>query len=176
MQTIPKNLEPYDQHGKEDNNRDWRVQRFVKGRQEQIHNWMTLLGIGYAVTEYLISNSHNVVLLARSTGPLEELKERSPERVSICAGDLGDFSFAERSVNIALKEFGRLDGLILNHGVLEPATRIADSDPEAWRKCFDVNFFSLVAFVRLHQIRVCQLLNTGRSKPLCRLFEKPRVE
>ncbi|KAI4290200.1 MAG: hypothetical protein L6R35_000523 [Caloplaca aegaea] len=105
-------------------------------------------GIGYAIAEYLIRNSHNVVLLARSTGPLEDLKKRSPDRVSICVGDLADFSFAERSVEMAIKDFGKLDGLILNHGVLEPASRIVDSDPKAWRACFDVNFFSLVAFIK----------------------------
>ncbi|KAL8990788.1 MAG: hypothetical protein Q9177_000640 [Variospora cf. flavescens] len=105
-------------------------------------------GIGYAIAEYLIRNSHNVVLLARSTGPLEDLKKRSPDRVSICVGDLADFSFAERSVEMAVKDFGKLDGLILNHGVLEPASRIVDSDPKAWRACFDVNFFSLVAFIK----------------------------
>lgn len=106
-----------------------------------------LSGIGFAIAEYLISNSHNVVLLARSTGPLEELKKRSPEQVSVCAGDVAESGFAEKSIDIAIRDFGGLDGLILNHGMLEPATRISNSDPEAWRKCFDVNFFSCVAFV-----------------------------
>lgn len=105
-------------------------------------------GIGRAVAEYLINNGHNVVLCARSKESLEELKAKSPDQVSICAGDLANFSLAEKSVKIAQKDFGQLDGLILNHGVLEPAARLANSDPEAWRKCFDVNFFSLVAFVR----------------------------
>ncbi|KAL9031303.1 MAG: hypothetical protein Q9196_000659 [Gyalolechia fulgens] len=105
-------------------------------------------GIGFAIAEYLISNSHNVVLLARSAEPLEKLREKSPDQVSVCSGDLADFSFAKKGVEIAKKDFGRLDGLILNHGVLEPATRIGSSDPEAWRKCFDVNFFSLVALIR----------------------------
>ncbi|KAL8723335.1 MAG: hypothetical protein Q9181_007304 [Wetmoreana brouardii] len=109
---------------------------------------MTGLGIGLAIAEYLINKSHNVVVLARSTGPLEELKAKSPEQVSLCAGDLADFSLAEKSVETAQKDFGRLDGLVLNHGVLEPATRLANSDPEEWRKCFDVNFFSLVAFIK----------------------------
>ncbi|KAI4170799.1 MAG: hypothetical protein LQ343_004688 [Gyalolechia ehrenbergii] len=101
-------------------------------------------GIGFAIAEYLISNSHNVVLLARSAEPLGKLREKSPDQVSVCAGDLADFSFAEKGVEIAKKDFGRLDGLILNHGVLDPATRIATSNPEAWRRCFDVNFLSLI--------------------------------
>lgn len=111
---------------------------------------MTVLGIGFAIAENLISNSHNVVLLARSAEPLEKLKTRSPDRVSFCYGDLGDFSFAEKAVEIARKNFGRLDGLVLNHGMLEPATRIADSVVGEWRRCFDVNFLSLVGFVWLY--------------------------
>ncbi|KAL8758016.1 MAG: hypothetical protein Q9199_001800 [Rusavskia elegans] len=105
-------------------------------------------GIGFAIAEFLIHESHNVVLLARTAGPLENLKARSPGQVSICTGDLADFSLAERSVAIAKEDFGQLDGLILNHGILAPATRIADSSPKEWQHCFDVNFFSLVAFVK----------------------------
>ncbi|KAL8939495.1 MAG: hypothetical protein Q9216_003323 [Gyalolechia sp. 2 TL-2023] len=114
-------------------------------------------GIGSAIAEYLISHSHNVVLLARSAEPLEKLREKSPDQVSICSGDLADFSFADKGVETAIKKFGRLDGLILNHGVLEPATRIANSDPEAWRRSFDVNFISLVAFIKaaLPYLRKC---------------------
>lgn len=104
-------------------------------------------GIGFAAAEYLINHSHNVVLVARSAEALKMLQAKAPDRVSICVGDLADFSLGEKSVEIANKDFGRLDGLILNHGMLEPATRIADSDPNAWRQCFDVNFFSLVALV-----------------------------
>lgn len=105
------------------------------------------IGIGFAIAEFLIRESHNVVLLARTAGPLENLKARSPEQVSICTGDIADFSLAEKSVAIAKEDFGQLDGLILNHGILAPATRIADSSPKEWQHCFDVNFFSLVAFV-----------------------------
>ena len=46
-----------------------------------------------------------------------------------------------------LEEFGQIDALVLNHGTLEPVTRISDSSVEAWKKGFDVNFFSAVAWV-----------------------------
>ncbi|KAL8707667.1 MAG: hypothetical protein Q9220_007329 [cf. Caloplaca sp. 1 TL-2023] len=101
-------------------------------------------GIGLAVAEYLIDASHNVVLLARTADPLEKLRSKSPKQVSTCVGDIADFAVAAKAVEIANRDFGQLDGLILNHGILDPATRIANSDPEAWRKCFDVNFFSLI--------------------------------
>lgn len=48
-----------------------------------------------------------------------------------------------------MKAFSKLDGLILNHGILEPLKRVSDSTPEEWRAAYDINFFSLLAFVRL---------------------------
>lgn len=50
-------------------------------------------------------------------------------------------------IDLAIKAFSNLDGLILNHGTLEPLKRISDSTPKEWRAAFDINFFSLLAFV-----------------------------
>ena len=61
---------------------------------------------------------------------------------------MADFSLAQEAVDLTMKEFGQLDGLIINHGMLPPVSKIADSDVGAWKKSFDVNFFSAVAFVR----------------------------
>ena len=51
------------------------------------------------------------------------------------------------AVNTALTTFSRIDALILNAGVVAPFGFIADPSATsiaAWRKHFDVNFFSLV--------------------------------
>jgi len=88
-----------------------------------------------------------VVVLARSQEPLQKLKEQYGGRVEVLAGDLSDMSFGQKAVDLALASFGRLDGLVLNHGVLGQVGKIADADPEQWKKGFDVNFISLVAFV-----------------------------
>ena len=108
---------------------------------------MSPSGIGRAIAQYLISESHNVVLLARSEGPLEELRTQHLEQVRILAGDMSDLSLPERAIEYTLKEFDRFDGLVINHGTLDPVGRIASSDVKAWRAGFDVNFFSAVAFV-----------------------------
>jgi len=104
-------------------------------------------GIGRAIAQYLIDNSHNVVLLARSEGPLEELRVQYPEQVRTLASDISDPSLPKKAIEYTLKEFGSLDSLIINHGTLEPVVRVADSDVNSWKKGFDVNFFSAVAFV-----------------------------
>ena len=79
-------------------------------------------------------------------------------------GNLGDFSLAQKAVESALEAFGKLDGLILNHGMMDPVTKIETSDVEEWRKLFDVNFFSLVAFVSIERPEtVIFLTETGQS-------------
>ena len=79
-------------------------------------------------------------------------------------GNLGDSSLAQKAVKSALEAFGKLDGLILNHGMMDPVTKIETSDVEEWRKLFDVNFFSLVAFVSIKRSEtVISLTETGQS-------------
>ncbi|KAL8790557.1 MAG: hypothetical protein Q9195_006301 [Heterodermia aff. obscurata] len=103
-------------------------------------------GIGLAVARYLIEASHNVVLLARSDTPLQELKAKYPQQVRVIAGDLSDVAIAEQTLSSTLAG-GQIDGLVLNHGTLDPVARIADGSIEAWKRGFDVNFFSAVAWV-----------------------------
>jgi NAD(P)-dependent dehydrogenase (short-subunit alcohol dehydrogenase family) len=48
---------------------------------------------------------------------------------------------------LALQEFGRLDGLVVNHGILTPIKRIEDSTVEEWKKIYDANLWSALALV-----------------------------
>ena len=107
------------------------------------------VGIGLAIAEYLLQKSHNIVALARSRDALEQIREKYPEHVRIVTGDLGDLSLAQQAVDLAAKEFGRLDGLIVNHGMIEPVAKIRDCKPEDWKRTFDVNLISAVAFVSI---------------------------
>ena len=45
-------------------------------------------GIGAAITQYLLKQSHKVVATARSEGPLKELKKSHPDQVEYVAGDM----------------------------------------------------------------------------------------
>jgi short-subunit dehydrogenase len=49
-------------------------------------------GIGLAMAKYLLKESHNVVLVARSAGSLEDLKKQYPGQVEMLAADLSDLS------------------------------------------------------------------------------------
>ncbi|KAB8295984.1 hypothetical protein EYC80_008801 [Monilinia laxa] len=104
-------------------------------------------GIGFAIAQKLLREKHNVVLVARTAGPMEELKKQYPEQVEVVVGDLSDFKIGPQAVDTTIKRFSKLDGLIVNHGTLSPVKRIADSTPEEWRTLFDINFFSALAFI-----------------------------
>jgi len=48
-------------------------------------------GIGLAIAHFLLKASHNLFLVARTEGPLEELKKEYPGQVGFLAADLADF-------------------------------------------------------------------------------------
>lgn len=87
------------------------------------------------------------MVLARSVEALTQFRDECPKQVRILPGDMSDFSLARGAVDLALKEFGQLDGLIINHGTLGHVDKIEDCNLDEWRRVFDVNFFSAVAFV-----------------------------
>ena len=86
--------------------------------------------------------------MARSKEPLQELQEKYPEQVKPLVGDFADLSLGKKAVELANGTWNRLDGLIVNHGVLNPVKRIADVDAEDWKVCFDINVFSAVAIIK----------------------------
>ncbi|KAJ5540322.1 short-chain dehydrogenase [Penicillium frequentans] len=107
-------------------------------------------GIGLAIAKFLLTapQCYNVIVIARSFEPLQKLKGQYSKQVEVLNGDLADLTLGQKAVDLALKSFGRLDGLVLNHGVLGQVGKIAEADPEQWKQGFDVNFISLVAFIK----------------------------
>ncbi|KAL8663561.1 MAG: hypothetical protein Q9202_003749 [Teloschistes flavicans] len=107
-------------------------------------------GIGLALSTFLLEKpqSAKVVVIARGKQPLEDLQTKySNDQVQVLAGDISDFSLGQKAVDLAISKWGKLDGIVLNHGTLGPVDRIANNDPKDWRSCFDVNLFSSIAFI-----------------------------
>lgn len=63
------------------------------------------------------------------------------------AGDLGNLATAKAVVERAVSAFGRIDSLIVNHGVLDPVSKVADANVDEWKTSFDIGFFGVVALV-----------------------------
>jgi len=102
-------------------------------------------GIGLAIAHFLLQRSHKLVVVARSEPPLRELEKQYNGQVAVLPGDLADLSLGSKAVELAKTYWQRLDGLIVNHAVLDPVKRITNSSAEEWRVAFDVNFFSALA-------------------------------
>ncbi|KAL2210066.1 NAD(P)-binding protein [Sarocladium strictum] len=101
-------------------------------------------GVGAAVTQHLLDLSHKVVITARSAEPLEAFKKANPGRVEVIAGDITSPEVAQNLTKTAISSFGRLDGMVINHSVLEPV-RMSDETAESLKKIYDVNVFSCFA-------------------------------
>lgn len=120
-------------------------------------------GIGLSVAQHLLAHQHKVLLVARTAAPLAALKTQFPGQVEYSTVDLTDFSVREEGhgpgtaadsfqtapklVDQAVQAFGRLDGLVINHGALAPITRLIDADIGEWKRLYDINFFSALALV-----------------------------
>lgn len=61
-----------------------------------------------------------------------------------------DEAGVREAIDSAARAFGRLDGVVLNAGVVEPLATIGspESKTSDWRSLFDVNFFSLLYTVQ----------------------------
>lgn len=112
-------------------------------------------GIGLAIANFLLEGSekHNLVVLGRNQEALREFEARAPSRVKPLAGDFSNLSLGQAAVDLALSTFGRIDGLIINHGTLGEVNRIVDCDLVNFRKTFDINFISAVALVSCPQLQ-----------------------
>jgi NAD(P)-dependent dehydrogenase (short-subunit alcohol dehydrogenase family) len=107
------------------------------------------VGIGLAIANFLLKapEKHNLVLLGRNEGALRDIESRAPSQIKTLAGNLSNLSLGQAAVDLALSAFGRLDGLIVNHGTLGELKRIADCDPVGVGETFNINFISAVACV-----------------------------
>lgn len=89
-----------------------------------------------------------MLLIARTEEPLLKLREKYGRRAKILIGDATDPMLPRIAIEETLGAFGRIDGLIVNHGVVAPVTSIVRADLDEWKRGFDINFFSAVEFVR----------------------------
>ncbi|MEO1797581.1 MAG: SDR family oxidoreductase [Pseudomonadota bacterium] len=99
-------------------------------------------GIGEAAARHLASEGARVVLAARSGAAIEEIASeiRAAGGDAVAqACDVAEVGQVEALVARAISEFGALDVLVNNAGLIDPIARLEDSDPEAWSTVVDVN-------------------------------------
>lgn len=93
--------------------------------------------------------------IARSEGPLLELKSKYGNRVEIIVGDVCDLAISQAAVATAVEKFGQLNSVIANAGVILPVhTQVEKVDIDEWKKLFDINYFSVI---QLTQCAIAEL-------------------
>lgn len=103
--------------------------------------WPLSTGIGHAIATHLLSPalSCNVLLTARTVGPLQEFQSAYPSQAYYVSGDASSPAIAKSIVSTAVSKNGRLDGLVLNHGILGEVGNISEIEIEEWESIFAVN-------------------------------------
>ncbi|EMG46935.1 hypothetical protein G210_2797 [Candida maltosa Xu316] len=106
--------------------------------------------IGQAIVEILLKFPNTkVVAVARSEKLLQALQERyGSERVQYVAGDISDPATSQKAVQTAIGQFGKLDAVIANAGVLDPIGPIETTSIDKFKQLYDINFFSVVELVK----------------------------
>ncbi|KAG0303865.1 hypothetical protein BGZ99_002568 [Dissophora globulifera] len=107
-------------------------------------------GIGRSVVLLAIQKlSANVIGVARSQEALEQLSQHIEndlnlkDRFKIVVGDVTVESTSQEAVALASKSWGgKLDGLVLNAGLIDPIGTIATTSIEGWKKTYDVNLWA----------------------------------
>lgn len=96
-------------------------------------------GIGEAAARRFAEAGANVVLAARSDADITRIAGEIGPKARAVACDVSRYDDVKRAVDLAVAEFGGLDVLIGNAGVIEPVSLLAESDPEAWGHAIDIN-------------------------------------
>lgn len=96
-------------------------------------------GIGAAAGRLFADAGANVVLMARNAPAIEELASDIGGNAIACACDVSDFNQMKDAVSQAESAFGSVDILINNAGVIEPISRLSESDPSGWSDAIDIN-------------------------------------
>ncbi len=114
-------------------------------------------GIGAATALLLAENGYRVIAAARRLDRLQELAAKN-NAIEVCQLDVTD----QTSVDTLMKHInGReVDLLVNNAGGAFDSASVLDSDPEIWKKSFDVN---VVGSVRMTKAIAPLMIKAGRG-------------
>lgn len=104
-------------------------------------------GIGKAIATLFAKEGARVVIISRTTREVDstvsEIKQNGGEVVGI-VGDVSKREDVENLINVTISNFGTIDILINNAGVLKPIGPFINTNIEDWTKNFQINFLGAV--------------------------------
>ena len=124
-------------------------------------------GIGAATALELLQRGALPVLVDCDAEPLARMAERCGPGTLHLVADVTDLAAMEHVVAQTLARHGRIDAVFANAGVAAFGP-VAYVDPQAWKRCFEVNVFGVFNTVRaalpaLMQARGYVLINASVS-------------
>jgi NAD(P)-dependent dehydrogenase (short-subunit alcohol dehydrogenase family) len=99
-------------------------------------------GVGAFVARWLGKAGAGVALMARSSEALDDVAgdvTRLGGAPMVFAADVSNPEACRLTVEKTLDQFGRIDALVNNAGIVQPIASIAQADPDSWRKNIEVN-------------------------------------
>ena len=120
-------------------------------------------GIGAATARELAAQGAKVVLAARTTDQIEAIagEIRAAGGAAIAAAtDVADYESVAAVVERAQTEFGSLDILVQNAGVIDPIGHLVTSDPAEWAAATQINYLGVYHGLRA-ALPVMQAQGTG---------------
>jgi NAD(P)-dependent dehydrogenase (short-subunit alcohol dehydrogenase family) len=107
-------------------------------------------GIGHGITEALIRQGWSVLVVDCDAHRATALKDRLAKRgkaIEVLAADITGLQTPAQAVDIALKKFGRLDGLVNNAGI-GLCKAIADVEDQEFDRLLDIDLRASFRFCR----------------------------
>ncbi len=113
-------------------------------------------GIGACLVKTFVERGYNVVATARS---MEKSGFQASRQLALVDGDIGEASTARNIVDAAIEQFGSIDTLVNNAGIIftRPFT---DYTTEDIRKLFSTNLYG---FIYLSQLVIKQMLRQKKG-------------
>ena len=105
-------------------------------------------GIGKSLAEYYYKKKYKLILTGSSEKKIQHLKKKFRENSLIICIDLTNPKEVKLLINKAISHFKKIDILIANAGLYEPA-KIISGDPERFDKVINLNISSVFRIVNL---------------------------
>src|SRR5215470_9340475 len=107
-------------------------------------------GIGRAIAQRLLEDGWHIGAVDVAAADLKRSYAAHARRVALIEGDVADEQTARDAVNTVTQEFGQLDALVSNAGIMirKPLHDLTLAD---WRKVIDTNLTATYLFARAAQ-------------------------
>ena len=108
-------------------------------------------GMGHAIVELFAREGAKVVAVARRKERLEELAASladAPGEVAVYPGDISSREVNEGMIDFAVKQFGTLNILVNNAGIMDDMSPVGDATDEKYERVMKVNVYGPLAAMR----------------------------